>query len=803
MKKRIRKVAILGSGTMGGGIAALLAAAGIRSYLLDIVPRELSDKDKAAGLTVDSPAFRNKIAEGNKALLLKSKPAQFQTKADADLVTVGNTEDHIGLLAECDWVVEVVPEKMEIKKAVLKNIAANVKPGTFVTSNTSSISINKIVEDMPLEFRQYWMGTHFFNPVRYMKLLELIPGKDTLPEVVDFFAEFGERVLGKGIVYAKDTPAFVANRLGNWAGPSCTRLMAELELTVPEVDALTGSAIGRPATGTFGLFDMVGVDIAVLSCLEVKHNVSDPAEQALYTPADFLQQMLEKGILGNKTKGGFYKRVTVDGKKVKQVLVDLEKFEYGPVVKPDLASLAAAKKAPTLGAKLEAFFESDDKGGQFVWKHVSGLFLYAASKIPEVSDDILNMDRALKWGYNHSKGPFELFSEVDLPKYIARMKAEGMAVPAWIDEMLAAGITSFYKTEAGVEYYYDIPGKKYVPVAVSPSAIILPKLKAENKVVSETPSGTIYDMGDGVLCLDTHSMANCVTADLTATIIAAHDILAKPEWDGMVISGAGKDFMGNVTDYFTMMNLANEKKFDAIEEIIRQGQKAFDLNKYSLKPVVVAPKGKALGGGCELIYMSSAVQALGETYAGHVELGFGLMPGFGGMKEAVLRVVNKIAGSKAHPADFLQGEFETLAMAKVGTSAKEVQKLGFIKATDGITLNEDFLLGDAKQKVLDMLDNGWSAPVKRPFGAFGLTQVALLKVGTFQMKQAGVLSEYDWHIACKMTDVFAGGSMQAGTPITEDYINDLTVEAILSLIGEQKTLDRIMSMVTKGKPLRN
>ncbi|NLV22750.1 MAG: 3-hydroxyacyl-CoA dehydrogenase, partial [Syntrophomonadaceae bacterium] len=298
------------------------------------------------------------------------------------------------------------------------------------------------------------------------------------------------------------------------------------------------------------------------------------------------------------------------------------------------------------------------------------------------------------------------------------------------------------------------------------------------------------------------SMANCVTADLTATIIAAHDILAKPEWDGMVISG-GKDFMGNVTDYFTMMNLANEKKFDAIEEILRQGQKAFDLNKYSLKPVVVAPKGKALGGGCELITMSSAVQASGETYAGHVELGFGLMPGFGAMKEAVLRVVNKIAGTKAHPVEFLQVEFENIAMAKVGTSAKEIQRLGYMRPTDGISLNEDFLLGDAKQRVLNMLNSGWSAPVKRPFGAFGLTQVALFKVGTFQMKQAGVLSEYDWHVACKMVDVFAGGSMQAGTTITEDYINDLTVEAILSLFGEQKTLDRIMSMVTKGKPLRN
>ncbi|CQB51956.1 Dehydrogenase, multihelical [Syntrophomonas zehnderi OL-4] len=799
MKKRIRKVAIIGSGTMGGGIAALLAGAGIRSYLLDIVPKELTDKEKAAGLTTDSPAFRNRIAESNKALLLKSRPAQFMQKADADLVTCGNTEDHIGVLAECDWVVEVVPEVIEIKKAVLKNIAANIKPGTFVTSNTSSISINKIVEDMPLEFRQYWMGTHFFNPVRYMKLLELIPGKDTLPEVVEFFADFGERVLGKGIVYAKDTPAFVANRLGNWAGPSVTQLMMELGLTVPEVDALTGSAIGRPGTGTFGLFDMVGVDIAVLSTLEVQHNVDSPEEKAMYTPAPFLQKMLDNNMLGAKTKGGFYKRVG----KEKQVL-DVNTFEYGPIVKPDLPSLAAAKAAKSVPEKVTAFFESDDKGGQFIWKHVAGLFLYAASKIPEVSDDVLNMDRALNWGYNHQMGPFQLFSALDLPKYIARMKAEGMSVPAWIDEMLAAGITSFYKTEAGVDYYYSIPDKKYVEIAVSPSAIILPRLKAQNKIVSSTASGTLYDLGDGVLGLDTHSMANCVTVDLWDTIAAAQAELEKPAWEGMVISGAGKDFMGNATDFFTMMNLANEKKFDDIDAILKKGQSVLKANKYNLKPVVVAAKGKCLAAGCDLITQCSAAQVSGETYAGHVEIGFGLIPAFGGVKESVLRVVDRISkGDNPFPVNFVQPEFEAIAQAKVGTSAKEVMKLSYLRPTDGISLNEDFLLTDAKKRVLDMVNAGYSAPVSRPFKAFGQTAVDLLVVGTKGMMWAGVISEYDWEILCSIINIYAGGGVSTGMEITEDYLLELEREAFLKLIGNQKTLDRILSMVTKGKPLRN
>ncbi len=801
MKKRIRKVAIIGSGTMGGGIAAQLANAGIRSYLLDIVPRELTDNEKAAGLTADSPAFRNRIAADNKAALMKSKPAAFMNKADADLVTIGNTEDHIGVLAECDWVVEVVPENIDIKKAVLKNVAANIKPGTFVTSNTSSISINKIVEDFPVEFRQYWMGTHFFNPVRYMKLLELIPGKDTLPEVVEFFADFGERVLGKGIVYAKDTPAFVANRLGNWAGPSCCNLMLELGLTVPDIDGLTGAAIGRPNIGTFGLFDMVGVDIAVLSTAEVCHNVSDPAEKAMYTPPAFLPAMLEKNLLGAKTKGGFYKRVTVDGKKVKQV-IDVNTFEYAEVVKPAFESLAAAKKAQGLGNKLTAFFEGNDKGSEFVWKHVTGLFLYAASKIPEVSDDILNMDRALCWGYNHVKGPFQLFSEVDLPKYIARMKAEGMNVPAWIDEMMAAGINSFYKSEAGVDYYYSIPDKKYVAIEHKPQVIILKELKAQSKVVKETTSGTMYDMGDGVLCLETHSMANCVTIDLLETIAAAQEEMNN-NWDGMVICGKGADFMGGVTDFFTVMNNANEKKWDAIEANLRLGQKVFMDNKYSLKPVVIAAKGKTLGGGCEMISQASAVQASGETYAGQIEMGFGLVPPFGGLKEAVCRINERLEGGKAHPADFAEAIFENIAMGKVGTSAKEVQKLGYLKSTDGISLNEDFLLGDAKQRVLNMLDNGWSAPINRPFKAFGLTQMALFKVGTRGMYAAGFMTEFEWKIALKMIDIMSGGQMTAGSMITEEYLNDLTTEAFLSLCGEQKTLDRIMSMVTKGKVLHN
>jgi 3-hydroxyacyl-CoA dehydrogenase len=794
VKKKIRKVAILGSGTMGSGIAAQLANAGISSYLLDIVPRELSEKDIAQGLSTSSPAFRNRIAESNKAALIKVKPAALMDKAEAALIQTGNMEDHLAWLSECDWVVEVAPENISVKKSILQQIAPFIKPGTIVTSNTSSISINAICEAMPLEFRQYWMGTHFFNPVRYMKLLELIPGRDTLPEVVAFMADFGERVMGKGIVYAKDTPAFIANRLGNWAGPSCANLMLELGLTVPEVDALTGTAIGRPAMGTFGLFDLVGVDIAVLSTAEVLHNVSDSAEKAMYTLPPFAQAMLDKKMLGNKTKGGFYKKVG----KEKQVL-DVHSFTYGPVQTAAFASLSAAKKARTLPEKLQAFFEGDDKAAQFVWRHLSGLFLYAASKIPEVSDDILNMDRALCWGYNHSQGPFQLWSGLDLPRYVARMEAEGLAVPAWIKEMLAAGITSFYKTEAGVDYYYSIPDKKYRPVGHQPELIILKE--AAHRAIKSSDAATLYDIGDGIICLECHTRSSAINPDLVQFMGEAQEELAK-NWEGMVITGAGKNFCVGA-DLTVVAKVAADKDWALADRLLAATQQVYLANKYSEKPVVMAAKGMALGGGCEMALQGSAVQAAGESYIGLVEIGVGLIPAGGGVKEAVMRTHDAVNGTTAFPIDLIMPYFQNIAMARVSTSGKEAVKLGHLRNSDRISINQDYLLTDAKQRVREMIAAGYRPPLKKSFPAFGQTAMALLKVGTRQMWQAGVISDHDWHIACRIIDILAGGSVIAGSPITEEYLLDLEREVFISLVGTQKSQDRIAHMLKTGKPLRN
>lgn len=796
MKKNIKKVAILGSGTMGSGIAAQLANAGIPSYLLDIVPRELTEQEKAQGLTESSPAFRNRIADANKAILLKTRPASLMSKDDAVLITTGNMEDHIGWLAQCDWVVEVVPERIDIKKSVLSQVAAVVKPGTIVTSNTSSISINKIAEDQPLEFRQYWMGTHFFNPVRYMKLLELIPGNDTLPEVIQFMADFGERVLGKGIVWAKDTPGFVANRLGTFAGPSAMKLMLELGLSIEEVDAITGSAIGRPAMGTFGLYDLVGLDIGVASTEEVKHNVSDPAEKEMYSLPAFCFDMLGKGILGNKTKGGFYKKVG----KEKHVM-DIDTFEYRPKNPVKFASLDAAKKAKGLPAKLTAFFEGDDKAAEFTWRNLTGLFLYAASKIPEVADDIVNMDRSLCWGYNHTQGPFQLWSGLDLDKYIARMEAEGKVVPAWIKEMLALGIKSFYKTEAGIDYYYSIPDKAYKVIEHKPDMIVLKELKGQGKVVKESPVATLIDLGDNILCMELHTPFNAINGDLVDFMEVAQQELAQ-NWDGMVVAGSGKNFCVGA-DLSAVIQISAEQNWDMAAELLSKNQRVFRANKYNPKPVVMAVHGMVLGGGCEMMIQGSAIQAAGESYIGLVEVGVGLIPAGGGIREAILRTYEKVKGTTAAPVDLIMPAFQNIAMAKVATSAKEAVGLGYLRPTDGITLNQDYLITDAKKRVLDMLSNGYRPSLKKNIPTFGQTAIGLLKVGTRMMLQAGQISEHDWKLACAIADIMAGGQVIRDTMVPEEYFDKLEVENFISLCQEDKTQDRIMHMLKTGKPLRN
>lgn len=778
MTKRIRKVAVLGSGTMGSGIAAQCAATGIRSYLLDIVPRDLTDAEK------NNPAARNKIAQTNKDNLFKTRPAPLYKRGDADYITVGNMEDNLEWLKECDWIVEAVPENLAIKKDVLKKIEPYIKPGAIVSSNTSTISITTMAEDMPLEFRKNWLGTHFFNPVRYMKLLEIIPGKDTDAEVLKFMADFGERVLGKSIVWCKDTPGFIANRFGNQGGPSIGRLMKELDLTFSEIDAICGPAIGRPRTGSFGLMDLVGLDIAIAGTQSIQNVLTDPEEKALYEVPELFLKMQEKGMLGRKTKGGFYKRV---GKE--KLMLNPENFEYGPTKPAEFESLDKAKAAKTLAERLAIFYEGDDKAAQLVWKMNSGTLQYATAKIPEISDDIVNIDRAMEWGYNQQAGPFRMWNGLDLPKYVARIEEEGGAVAPWVKEMFDAGITAFYKQDNGVDYYYSIPDKAYKPVPTNPNAVNFLKLKQDNKVVFSEPAGTLYDIGDGVVCLQLHSKNNAISEELIDAMEKAQAELAK-NWEGMVITGGGRNFCVGA-DLTGVVQAIETKAWDTLDAALARNQNAMMANKYSAKPVVVAPYGQTLGGGCEIVMQCSAAQAVAETYIGLVEVGVGLLPAAGGCKEAALKAIDITKGIMAPViVDFLIPPFQNMATAKVATSAKEGKQLGYLRPTDGISMNADFQISDAKRRVLRLLEDDYNPPVSRPVPAPGKNDTALLKLAVKQMVLSGVASEYDWFIACKIADVLAGGEVVKGSLITEQYYLDLEREAFLSLCGQQKTQER-------------
>lgn len=797
VKRRIRKAAILGSGTMGCGIAAHLANVGISSYLLDIVPRELTKEEIGKNLTLEDSIVRNRIAVNNKKQFIKkAKPASLMDKEYESLITVGNMEDNLDYLSECDWIIEVVSERLEIKQLVMKKILPYVKEGTIVSSNTSGISINKIVEDMPIEFRQYWLGTHFFNPVRYMKLFEIIPCEETLPEIVDFMSEFGEKVLGKGIVHCKDTPNFIANRVGASLGTNVIKLMMDMGLTVSEVDAITGTVIGRPKTATFALYDMVGLDIGVTSATVVHDNVSDPDEKANLTFPPFIYEMLEKRMLGNKTKGGFYKR---QGKE--KLMMDIDTLEYVPKKNAEFESLEKAKKEKTLAGKLEAFYEGDDVAAKFIWEHMKEYFLSTAAKIPEICEKIYSIDQALCWGYNHSKGPFEIWNGLDIKKYVDRMEAEGGIIPAWVKEMLSLGYSSFYKEEKGITYYYSIIDKKYVPIEYDEKTVILKRLKADDKIIKASKTGTLYDIGDGVICLEMHTRTSAISAELLETIKEAQEEL-ESNWDGMVITSANKNFCVGA-DLTLILSYIEEKKWTEIDAVLKRSQEIYMRNKYSYKPVVIAPFGMALGGGCEMAMHSSGMQASSEIYMGLVELGVGVIPAGGGVKEMTLRALERTDNTNVSTSDFILSYLQNIAMAKVSSSGKDAQNLGFIKKMDGITFNKDLLITDAKKKVLEFIDNGYTPPAAKPFPAPGINDNSFGYMQGKVMMDAGMISEYDLHLLNKVLYIMTGGDVTKGTMINEQYLLDLEREVFVELCKEKKTQDRIRYMLTNGKPLRN
>jgi len=820
MLKRIEKVAVLGAGTMGSRIAAHLANAGVRSYLLDIVP-----PDAPANAAT---AVRNRIAEAGLDAARKSKPAAFMEPGLARLVTTGNFEDHLSLLAECDWIIEAVVENLDLKRTLLRKVEAVRKPGTIITTNTSGLPVHSIAEGFSTDFRRHWFGTHFFNPPRYMRLLEIIPTPESDPAAIEAIAQFCSVRLGKGIVYAKDTPNFIANRIGTFSVVNIIRLMQEFDFSIEDVDALTGSAIGFPKSATFRTIDMIGLDVLGHVVRNAKHMVSALAGAGgsdvelldergdLELPA-FYDQMVERKMLGDKTQAGFYKKDR--GPQGEQRLaLDWKTLEYRPSSRPKFPSLEMAKNVDSLGERVRMLTgfggEKLDKAGQFLWTALSEVFTYSANRIPEISDNVVEIDRAMRMGFNWEMGPFELWDAIGVRESDARMKQEGKPVSSNVEKLLASGHSSWYtdapQTASG-RSYFDFATTSLKEEKVAPGVWSVTVAKKSNGVVKANSGASLIDLGDGVGCIEFHSKMNSLGAD----IIQLTSQVLKPDglgenFDAFVISNDAANFSVGANIMLLLMAVQDEE-WDEVDMMIRQFQNMTQLIKFSPKPVVAAPFGMALGGGCEVSLHSAARQPHAELYMGLVEVGVGLLPGGGGCKEMTLRAVDAAQsirpegrGESVEMMEAMKKAFETIALAKVSTSAFEARSLGFLSRGDEITMNRERVLSDAKAHALELARAGYRAPVPRTdIPAPGENILATLKLGVHLMRQGEFISDHEVKIATNVAEVLCGGALTPGTPITEQYLLDLEREAFKSLSGERKTQERIQFTLKTGKPLRN
>ena len=815
MSMRIRNVVVIGAGTMGAAIAAHLANVGIPAFMLDIVPNQLAADEEAKGLTLEHPAVRNRIVNEGWQRCLKARPANLFASDMAERVTLGNVEDNFGWVGEADWIIEAIIERLDIKQQLMARIEGVRKPGSIVSTNTSGIPIKAIAEGRSNDFKAHFLGTHFFNPPRYLKLLEIIPHEQTKPEIVEFMKEFGTRTLGKGVVICQDTPNFIANRFISIVGAYTLNYVLEHGYTVKEVDALTGPIIGHPKTATFRLYDLVGIDVMA----HVNSNLypaipQDPYREVLKheKSSALIKAMVERNWLGNKTRQGFYKRVdTEEGRQFWEL--DLETMEHRPPTNPRFESVGKHKDVEDVGERIkrlcaEAWGEpgrTQDRGGQFIWATTAFGLNYAASVVPEVSHDILSIDNANKWGFNHELGPFEIWDALGVAESVERMEAEGMAVTPWVKEMLATGHTSFYKKEDGRLTYYDPASKSYVAAEVDPRSIVLKDVKADEKrVIASNLSASLVDIGDGVLCLEFHTKVNALDTDIFKMAIRAREELDK-DWVGLVIGNQGEHF-GAGANLFMLAVGAQQGEWEMLEASVKMMQDAMMAFRYSPKPVVSAPFNMVLAGAAEVMMGASAICAAAESYIGQVEAGVGLVPAGGGCKELLRRVVSPVAKytPNADPLPFLQRIFEMIALAKVSASAEEARQWGFLTPADRIVMNRDHLLHEAKRMVLEMAESDYRPPVRgKEIWAVGANGLAALEVMVWSMKEAGYASEHDALIAAKTAHILCGGKLTRPQWVDPQLILDLEREAFLSLLGEQKTIDRIWHMLNTGSPLRN
>jgi 3-hydroxyacyl-CoA dehydrogenase len=801
MIRKVRQAAVIGSGVMGGGIAALLASAGIKTLLLDIVSPDLKEEEK------NDRKARNRIVAAGYENLRKARPAALMHPRCIDLISIGNMEDDFAKLAACDWIVEVVVENLKIKNDLFKRIEKVRKSDAIVSSNTSGIPLKAMSDGLGDEFKQHFLGTHFFNPVRYMKLLEIIPAEQTLPEVLRFMADFGERKLGKGIVWAKDTPNFIGNRIGVQSSARTMQLMVEHGMTIPEVDVLFGPAMGRPKTGMFKTTDLVGLDIAYHVAKNTYELVKDDEARDSFILPDFVQTMMDKKMLGNKTQGGFYKtELTPEWKKIRKVL-DLKTFEYTTYETPQFPCLAAAAKAKTPEEKIQAMVFGDDRGSKFVWRAVAENLIYAANRIPEIADTIVEVDNALRWGFGMERGPFEGWDLMGVARAAERMEKDGLKVPAKIKKMLAAGNSSFYKVENGKRYFYDFASESYKSIQTSASVIDLAMLKADGKVVLENSSATLIDLGDGVFCAEFHTKMNSLNDEIIEFLEEAHDYV-DANGVGLVIGNQAGGMPGAFSagaDLRQVREAAAAGAFADIEAGVKRLQEAIQRGRYCSYPVVAAPFGLALGGGAEICLGADRIVAHAELYMGLVEIGVGLLPGGTGCSALWRKVLENIPESvgEVELTKFFIPVFQAIGMAKVSTSAAEARATGFLGPKDRIVFNRDHLIGEAKKEVLRMADDGYTPPVKRPIRIFGEAAVGLINAELLNMQGAGYVSEYDAYLASRIATVIGGGQSRTGSYVGEDALLVLERQTFVDLLRQEKTIARIDHMLKTGKPLRN
>ena len=807
MKRRIEKAVVLGAGTMGSRIAAHFANAGLPCVLLDIIPPSLP-----AGA---SPAERNKIARAGLDAAKKSKPAAFFTGALADRIAIGNFEDDLGRCAEADWIIEVVAENLEIKRKLLSRVAQVRKPGAIVTTNTSGLPVHLIAEGMSDEFQQHWAGTHFFNPPRYLKLVELIPGPKTTPDVIDQLSEFCDRRLGKGVVIAKDTPNFIANRIGTFSMLNALRLMGVLGMNIEEVDACTGPVIGQPKSATFRTADIVGLDVLLHVVKNIYESVPDDESRDMYKVPTVVEEMARRGWLGDKTGQGFYKRVKGDGER-EILTLDINTMDYRPRQKARFASLETAKTIDDTSERLRTLIgplldgQKGDKAQQFLWGTISETCLYAARRIAEISDHLIDVDRAMRWGFGWELGPFELLDAVGVKAFAAQVQKEGRSLPPLLEKFLTTSRKAFYESDKGATTVFDMASGAAKNVEPPTGVVMLKSLKDAGREVERNSGASLIDLGDGVVCCEFHSKMNAIGADLIAML---HKGLKRLEtdFDALVVANQAANFSVGA-NLMLVLVAAQEREWDELHLAVKQFQNVNLALKYAPKPVVAAPQGMALGGGCEVSLHCAKIQGAAESYLGLVEAGVGLIPGGGGTKEMLIRAnEHASAGDDLDLFHALRPVFETIAMAKVGTSAEECRELGFLRREDGVSMNRDRLVADAKEAALALVRSGYKPEAASWQEGSQTTQIKVLgepflaaaKMAIHLLQCGGYASDYDAHVARKLANILAGGSLSAPQLVPEQYVLDLEREAFVSLCGEKKTQERIAHTLKTGKPLRN